>query len=69
LKDPYLHPFTNRQRWRYNVGAMSIAHFKNEEELLGFAREFFDNRVETFQNDIAICRTPDAEGRHAYFPA
>ena len=48
---------------------MSIAHFKNEEELLGFAREFFDNRVETFQKDIAICRTPDAEGRHAYFPA
>ena len=48
---------------------MSIAHFKNEEELLGFAREFFDNRLETFQKDIAICRTPDAGGQHAYFPA
>ena len=48
---------------------MSIAHFKNEAELLGFAREFFDNRVETFQKDIAICRTPDAFGQHAYFPA
>jgi hypothetical protein len=33
---------------------MSIARFKNVEELLGFAREFFDNRLETFQKDIAI---------------
>ena len=48
---------------------MSIAHFKSVEELLGFARQLFDNRVETFQKDIAICRTPDAHGRHAYFPA
>jgi hypothetical protein len=48
---------------------MSIARFKNVEELLGFAREFFDNRVETFQKDTAICRTPDARGQHAYFPA
>ena len=51
------------------VSPMSIARFKNVEELLGFAREFFDNRVETFQKDIAICRTPDARGQHAYFPA
>jgi hypothetical protein len=48
---------------------MSIAHFKSEGELLGFAREFFDNHVETFQKDIAICRTPNAHGQHAYFPA
>jgi hypothetical protein len=49
---------------------VSIAHFKSDdEELLGFAREFFDGRVETFQKDIAICRTADAGGRHAYFPA
>ena len=48
---------------------MSIAYFKTDEELLGFARGFFENRVETFQRDIAICRTPDALGQHAYFPA
>jgi hypothetical protein len=48
---------------------MSIAHFKSERELLAFARKFFDSHVETFQKDIAICRTPDADGRHAYFPA
>ena len=48
---------------------MSIAHFNSEGELLSFAREFFDSHVETFQKDIAICRTPNADGRHAYFPA
>jgi hypothetical protein len=48
---------------------MSIAYFKTDDELLSCAREFFENRVETFQKDIAICRTPDALGQHAYFPA
>jgi hypothetical protein len=48
---------------------MSIAPFKNDEELVAFARKFFANRVETFCKDIAICRTPDACGEHAYFPA
>jgi hypothetical protein len=48
---------------------MSIRHFKTKEELLTFARKFFDNRVETFRKDIAICLTPNERGQHAYFPA
>jgi hypothetical protein len=48
---------------------MSIAPFKNEEELLTFARKFFANRVETFRKDIAICLTTNERGQHAYFPA
>ena len=48
---------------------MSIAYFKNDEDLLGFAREFFANRVETFEKDIAICLTPNERKEHAYFPA
>jgi hypothetical protein len=48
---------------------MSIRHFKTKEELLTFARKFFDNRVETFRKDIAICLTPNETGQHAYFPA
>jgi hypothetical protein len=48
---------------------MSIAHFKTDEELVEFAREFFANRVETFRKDIAICVTSNADGEHAYFPA
>ena len=48
---------------------MSIAYFKNDEDLLVFAREFFANRVETFEKDIAICLTPNERKEHAYFPA
>jgi len=48
---------------------MFIAHFKTDDELVCFAREFFDNRIETFRKDIAICLTPNARGEHAYFPA
>jgi hypothetical protein len=48
---------------------MSIAYFQNEGALLGFARDFFDSHIETFQKDIAICRRADAKDRHAYFPA
>jgi hypothetical protein len=48
---------------------MSVAPFKNDAELVAFARKFFANRVETFCKDIAICKTPDARGEHAYFPA
>ena len=40
----------NRQRI-----AMSIAHFKTDEELLKFARKVFANRIDTFRKDIAIC--------------
>jgi hypothetical protein len=48
---------------------MTIAHFKDDKELLAFARKFFANRVETFRKDIAICLTPNETGQHAYFPA
>jgi hypothetical protein len=48
---------------------MSIAPFKNDEELLTFARKFFANRIETFRKDIAVCLTPNEHGQHAYFPA
>jgi hypothetical protein len=48
---------------------MSIAPFKTDEQLVTFAREFFRNRVQTFRKDIGICRTPNARGQHAYFPA
>ena len=48
---------------------MSIAPFKNDVELVSFARKFFANRIETFRKDIAICLTPNERGQHAYFPA
>jgi hypothetical protein len=48
---------------------MTIAHFKNDKELVAFARKFFANRVETFRKDIAVCLTPNERGQHAYFPA
>jgi hypothetical protein len=48
---------------------MTIAPFKNDEELVTFARKFFANRIETFRKDIAICLTPNESGQHAYFPA
>jgi hypothetical protein len=48
---------------------MSIAHFKNDGELVTFARKFFASRIETFRKDIAVCLTPNERGQHAYFPA
>jgi hypothetical protein len=48
---------------------MTIARFKDDKELVAFARKFFANRVETFRKDIAICLTPNERGQHAYFPA
>jgi hypothetical protein len=48
---------------------MEIARCKTDEEWAGFAREFFDNRLETFRKDIAICLTSNKRGEHAYFPA
>jgi hypothetical protein len=48
---------------------MSIGSFKNNEELVTFARKLFANRVETFRKDVAICLTPNERGQHAYFPA
>jgi hypothetical protein len=48
---------------------MRIAHSKTDEEWASFARKFFDNRLETFRKDIAICLTSDKRGQHAYFPA
>ena len=48
---------------------MTIAHFKDDKELVAFARKFFANRVETFRKDMAICLTPNERGQHAYFPA
>ena len=46
-----------------------MAPFKTEQALLTFAREFFANRVETFEKDIAICLTPNEREEHAYSPA
>jgi hypothetical protein len=48
---------------------MSVGSFKNNEELVTFARQFFGNRIETFRKDVAICLTPNERGQHAYFPA
>jgi hypothetical protein len=48
---------------------MSIAPFVSDKELVGFAKSFFHNRLETFRKDIAICLTRNDRGEHAYFPA
>jgi hypothetical protein len=50
---------------------MSIGPFASDEELVtfAFAKAFFCSRVETFRKDVAICMRPDAQRRHAYFPA
>jgi hypothetical protein len=48
---------------------MSIEPFASDKELLAFAQTFFCSRVETFRKDVAICMRPDAQRRHAYFPA
>jgi hypothetical protein len=48
---------------------MSIGHFASDEKLVAFAQAFFRSRLETFRKDIAICMSPDAQKRHAYFPA
>jgi hypothetical protein len=47
---------------------MSIGPFVSDKELVGFAKSFFRNRLETFRKDIAICLTRK-DGQHAYFPA
>jgi hypothetical protein len=44
---------------------MSIAHFKNKEELVRFARD----HVNALRKNLAICMTPNVRGQHAYFPA
>jgi hypothetical protein len=48
---------------------MDIARCETDEEWASFARKFFDNRLETFRKDIAICLTPNKDKQHAYFPA
>jgi hypothetical protein len=48
---------------------MSIAHFKNKEELVRFARVFLRDHVNALRKDLAICMTPNLRGQHAYFPA
>ena len=34
-----------------------------------YPAQYLDDRIFTFRKDMAICLTPDAEGKHAYFPA
>jgi hypothetical protein len=41
---------------------MSIAPFSSDAHLLKFAKWFFQNRLETFRKDIAICMTPNSRG-------
>lgn len=46
-----------------------LGHFRTEDHLLGYAKWFVSERIETFRKDMAICLTPDPLGRHAYYPA
>jgi hypothetical protein len=48
---------------------MSIRPFKSNKELMKFAQAFLSNRLETFNKDVAICLTPNADEQEAYFPA
>jgi hypothetical protein len=46
---------------------MTIEPFKDEKELVKFARAFLRSHVKAFRKDIAACLTPRRQ--HAYFPA
>jgi hypothetical protein len=48
---------------------MSIWPFTSDDELVKFAQAFLSNRLETFNKDLAVCLTPNADGEQAYFPA
>jgi hypothetical protein len=37
--------------------------------MLDFAQKYLTDRIQTYSKDMAICLTPDAKSRHAYFPA
>jgi hypothetical protein len=43
--------------------------FKNQRELVSYARRFVKERIEVFGKDLSICLNADANGRHAYMPA
>lgn len=40
-----------------------------EPTMLVFANRYLDDRIQTYNKDMGICLTPDADGKHAYFPA
>jgi len=48
---------------------MPVLSFVSDTDVVRFAKALLDNRVETFNKDIAICLKADRDGSHAYFPA